>query len=60
MFRALLCPSSGAHDYNVDYYVAFSFCKGGRVSVNVKLPFLVVCVWCEVLRHFVVASKVFC
>ena len=21
MFRALLCPSSGAHDYNVDYHV---------------------------------------
>ena len=21
MFRALLCPSSGAHDYNVDYHI---------------------------------------
>jgi len=21
MFRALLCPSSGAHDYNVDYHL---------------------------------------
>ena len=21
MFRALLCLSSGAHDYNVDYYI---------------------------------------
>ena len=21
MFRALLCPSSGARDYNVDYYI---------------------------------------
>jgi len=22
MFRALLCPSPGAHDYNVDYHIA--------------------------------------
>jgi len=22
MFRALLCPSSGAHDYNVDYHIS--------------------------------------
>jgi len=22
MFRPLLCPSSGAHDYNVDYHIA--------------------------------------
>jgi len=21
MFRALLCPSSGVHDYDVDYYI---------------------------------------
>ena len=21
MFRTLLCPSSGAHDYNVDYHI---------------------------------------
>ena len=21
MFRALLCPSSGAHDYDVDYHI---------------------------------------
>ena len=21
MFQALLCPSSGAHDYNVDYHI---------------------------------------
>ena len=21
MFRALLCPSSGAHDYNFDYHI---------------------------------------
>jgi len=21
MFRALICPSSGAHDYNVDYHI---------------------------------------
>jgi len=23
MFRALLCPSSGAHDYNVDYHCLY-------------------------------------
>ena len=23
MFRALLCPSSGARDYNVDYHTGF-------------------------------------
>ena len=25
MFRALLCPSSGAHDYNVDYHIGRFF-----------------------------------
>ena len=37
MFRALLCPSTGARDYNVDYHICRSFCKDGGVSVNVKL-----------------------
>ena len=45
MFRALLCPSSGARDYNVDYHIGLSFCKDGRGSVNLKLWFLVVCVF---------------
>jgi len=36
-----------------------SFCKDGEVSVNVNLWFLVVCVWCEVLCHLVVADNVF-
>jgi len=34
-----------------------SFCKGGGVSVNVNLWFLVVCVQCEVLRRLVVAGN---
>jgi len=37
-----------------------SFCKDGEVSFNVNLWFLVVCVRCEVLYHFVVAANVFC
>ena len=39
-----------------------SFCKDGRVSVNVKLWFLVVCVRCEVLLvlcRLVIADDVF-
>ena len=36
-----------------------SFCKDSGVSVNVNLWFLVVCVQCEVLCHFVVPAKVF-
>jgi len=36
-----------------------SFCKDGAGSVNVKLWFLVVYVWCEVLCCFVVAGNVF-
>jgi len=36
-----------------------SFFKNGKVSVNVNLWFLVVCVRCEVLCHFVVAANVF-
>ena len=23
MFRALLCPSSGARDYNIDYHIGY-------------------------------------
>jgi len=37
-----------------------SFCKDGGVSANVNLCFLVVCVLCDVLCHFVVAGNVFC
>ena len=59
MFRALLCPSSAAHDYSIDYHIAHSFCKDGRGSVNVKLWFLVVCVWCEVLCRSVVLDNAF-
>ena len=25
MFRALLCPSSGAHDYSADYHMGHPF-----------------------------------
>ena len=37
MFRALLCPSSGAHDYNVDYHIGRLY-KDGRGSVNLLTP----------------------
>jgi len=36
MFRALLCPSSEAHDYNVDYHIGISFlvcCIGDKVQL---------------------------
>jgi len=74
MFRALLCPSSGARDYNNNNNIyllqlgchpvlittlVVSFYKDGGGSVNVKLWFLVVCVRCEVLCRFVVAGNVF-
>ena len=39
--------------------LVFSFCKGGRDGVNVKLWFLVVYVWCEVLCLSVVLDNVF-
>ena len=29
MFRALLCLSSGAHDYNVDYHIGRSWVAAG-------------------------------
>jgi len=56
MFRALLCPSSGARDWS---RLVDSFCKDGGGSVNVKLWFLVVCVRCEVVCCLVVAGNVF-
>jgi hypothetical protein len=36
-----------------------SFCKDGRVSINVNVWFLEVCVGCELLCPFVVAGNVF-
>jgi len=36
-----------------------SFCKDGGGSVNVNLWFLVVCVRCEGLCHFVVVGNLF-
>ena len=36
-----------------------SFCKDGGVSVNINLWFLVLCVRCDVLCHFVVGGNVF-
>jgi len=59
MFRALLCPSLGAPDYDVDYHIGLSFYKYEGVSVSVNLWLLVVCVRCEVLCHFVVSGNVF-
>jgi len=59
MFRALLCPLSGARDYNVITTLVVSFCKDGGGSVNVKLWLLVVHVWCEVLCRLVVSGNVF-
>ena len=58
MFRALLYPSSGARDYNVDYHIGHFVCKDGRGSINVKLWFLVVYVQCEVLCRLVVTGNV--
>ena len=37
MFRALLCPSSGALDYDVDYHIGSFVCKDVGVSVSVNL-----------------------
>jgi len=38
MFRALLCPSSGARDYYVDYHIGRVFlgllCVGGEVRLG--------------------------
>jgi len=34
MFRALLCPSSAAHDYNVDYHIGLSFLVCCRLEVR--------------------------
>jgi len=34
MFRALLCPSSGARDYDVDYHVGFSLQPGHYSSLT--------------------------
>jgi len=59
MFRALLCPTSEAHDCDVDYHIGRLFCKDTRGSVNVKLRFLVVYVPCEVLCRSVVLDNVF-
>ena len=39
--------------------LVISFCKDGRVSINVNLWFLVVYVRCEVLCCLVVAANVF-
>jgi len=38
MFRALLCPSSGACDYAVEIItLVVSFCKDGGVNSNVVI-----------------------
>jgi len=39
--------------------MVISFCKVGSSSVNVKLWFLVVYVWCEVFCRLVVAGNMF-
>jgi len=36
-----------------------SLCKDGGIRVSVNLWFLVVCVRCDVLCHFVVAGNMF-
>jgi len=36
MFRALLCPSSGGRDYNVDYHIAKEVCHPRCVCENWK------------------------
>ena len=37
MFRALLCPSSGARDYNVDYHIGRWFLVCCRLEVRCGL-----------------------
>ena len=37
MFRALLCPSSGARDYNVDYHIGRIVLGSMCVGVSVRL-----------------------
>ena len=40
MFRALLCPSSGTRDYDVDYHIGVSFlvcCRLGVGAVRLEL-----------------------
>ena len=59
MFQALLCPSSAACDYNVDYHIGLLFCKDGGGSIIVKFWYLVVYVRCEVLCRLAVAGNVF-
>jgi len=34
MFRALLCPSSGAHDYSADYYMGRRGCRLARTLIQ--------------------------
>jgi len=36
-----------------------SFCKDGGVGVSVNLCFLMLCVRCDVIYHFVIAGNVF-
>jgi len=40
MFRALLCPSSGAHDYSADYHIGrpvFGFAVGWKLDAGYNL-----------------------
>jgi len=58
MFRALLCPSSGAHDCSAEYHT------GRPVSVKtdevalMKFIYSVVCVKCEMFQFFGFVSSV--
>jgi len=57
MFRTLIYPSSGTCDCVVITTSVILFCKDGGFSVSVNLWCLVVCVWCDVLCHFVVVGR---
>ena len=38
MFRALLCPSSGAHDYNVDYHIGNQHYNRELLMMDIVVP----------------------
>ena len=60
IFRTLIYPSSRAWDYSVELS-RWSYCsvKNREFSISIRLWYVVVCVWCDVLRQIVaVGSRV--
>jgi len=60
MFRTLIYPSSGAYDYSVELpHWLYCSVKNGGFNISVRLWYVVMCVWCDVLcRIVVVGSRV--